>query len=336
MSGAQAIELETKKWASGDAGGFRVRRVNKADCECLIETPEGLSVTITFSDDYKSSAGGQLFVSSDDVDAADFVLPWLQGAIAHCEKPQTVSALLTFLVKTYKEHKGEGGDGNDTEEAEEDDDDGGFDFGDAARKASSQPSPKRARPAEASSSNAKPKELTADMFVTKGGSRVATERLLKDLKAVHHSDAKNYGYDAFPVKDNLYHWRVILFDFEKGSHLEKDLQAYAAKTAGKPEVELEVKFPSDYPFAPPFVRVVKPRFQFHTGHVTVGGSICMELLTKSGWSPGNDIESVIVQIRAEMYNGGARLDPQHAAREYSEQEAQEAFQRVARQHGWAV
>ena len=26
------------------------------------------------------------------------------------------------------------------------------------------------------------------------------------------------------------------------------------------------------------------------GHVTVGGSICMELLTRSGWKPTNDIE----------------------------------------------
>jgi len=41
----------------------------------------------------------------------------------------------------------------------------------------------------------------------------------------------------------------------------------------------------DYPVDPPFVRVVRPRFAFHSGHVTIGGSICMELLTRSGWSP---------------------------------------------------
>ena len=31
---------------------------------------------------------------------------------------------------------------------------------------------------------------------------------------------------------------------------------------------------------------------FHSvlGHVTIGGSICMEMLTKSGWRPTNDIE----------------------------------------------
>jgi len=32
----------------------------------------------------------------------------------------------------------------------------------------------------------------------------------------------------------------------------------------------------------------------------VGGSICMQLLTRSGWSAASSIESVLVQIRAEM------------------------------------
>jgi len=29
---------------------------------------------------------------------------------------------------------------------------------------------------------------------------------------------------------------------------------------------------------------------FTVGHITVGGSICMQMLTRSGWSPSNDIE----------------------------------------------
>ena len=79
---------------------------------------------------------------------------------------------------------------------------------------------------------------------------------------------------------------------------------------------MEMKFPKDYPMNPPFVRVIRPRFKFLTGvcsfvslpircvslpircvslsmpsgHITVGGSICMQMLTRSGWSPSNDIE----------------------------------------------
>ncbi len=37
-------------------------------------------------------------------------------------------------------------------------------------------------------------------------------------------------------------------------------------------------------------------------------SICMDLLTQSGWSPVNSIESILIQIRTEMVEGGGRLD----------------------------
>ena len=85
---------------------------------------------------------------------------------------------------------------------------------------------------------------------------------------------------------------------------------------------------------PPFVRVITPRFAFHTGHVTVGGSICMELLTSSGWRPTYTVESVLIQIRSSFVEGGGRLDPQRAHIPYSALEACEAFKRVAREHGW--
>ncbi|KAI5079423.1 hypothetical protein GOP47_0004902 [Adiantum capillus-veneris] len=101
-------------------------------------------------------------------------------------------------------------------------------------------------------------------------------------------------------------------------------------------IKLECTFPEDYPFSPPFIRVISPKFGFHTGHVTVGGSICMELLTTSGWSPAYTFESIIVQVVNAMVEGGGRLDKRAIASrsEYSELEAREAFNRVARDHGW--
>ena len=40
----------------------------------------------------------------------------------------------------------------------------------------------------------------------------------------------------------------------------------------------------------------------------MSGAICMELLTKDGWNPINDIESVIVSIRSLMVVGGGRIE----------------------------
>ena len=85
-----------------------------------------------------------------------------------------------------------------------------------------------------------------------------------------------------------------------------DLQTYAKSHGGQDYVKLEMKFLPDYPFQPPFIRVISPRFAFHAGRVTVGGSICFELLTGSGWRPSNSLESIFLQIKLEMTNGKPR------------------------------
>lgn len=45
------------------------------------------------------------------------------------------------------------------------------------------------------------------------------------------------------------------------------------------------------------------------------------------------MESVIVTIRAQLCEGGAKLDFANK-RDYSEAEAKDAFQRMAQTHGW--
>jgi len=179
----------------------------------------------------------------------------------------------------------------------------------------------------------KDKDLVqAENFFTGSGSKEATQRLVRDLNNILKSDPQKFGVSAEPVKDNLYLWSVKFFGFELHTELGKDLEK-CKKARGVESIELEMRFPAEYPFKPPFLYVKRPRFQFHTGHVTIGGSICMELLTTSGWTPTNDIESILVQIRSEMIAGNARLDFNNTS-DYSEKEAEATFLRVARQHGW--
>lgn len=70
------------------------------------------------------------------------------------------------------------------------------------------------------------------------------------------------------TQDNLFVWDVELSDFPKGTPFYKDLQSYATKNKKKPVIEMEMKFPKDYPMHPPFVRVIRPRFRFLTGKKT--------------------------------------------------------------------
>lgn len=164
-------------------------------------------------------------------------------------------------------------------------------------------------------------------------SDAAVRRLMSDVWQLRKIDSDKLGFSAQPKNDNLFSWQVQFFNFEASSPIAQDLIKYEAQT-GRNFISLEMTFPGDYPFSPPFIRVVQPRFCARTGHVTVGGSICMELLTSSGWSPTNDIESILVSIRSEMIEGDARLDPTAFSACYSLESAKEAFQRVARDHGW--
>jgi len=58
---------------------------------------------------------------------------------------------------------------------------------------------------------------------------------------------------------------------------------------------------------PPFVRIIRPRFRFLTGHITVGGSICLQVLTVSGWSPSNDIEVYFINSLCICYAVGSAI-----------------------------
>lgn len=84
------------------------------------------------------------------------------------------------------------------------------------------------------------------------------------------------------------------------------------------------------------------------GHVTIGGAICMELLTNTGWNPTMSAEAVLVSIKAAMSSrdpAPARLLPNNGRHngnggrnggDYNAFEALEAFQRYAGRHGWQV
>ncbi|KAK2737311.1 hypothetical protein FQN57_000395 [Myotisia sp. PD_48] len=150
----------------------------------------------------------------------------------------------------------------------------------------------------------------------------------------------------------VYQWIVEMHSFDSSLPLAQDL-----RSAGLQSVLLELRFSHDYPIAPPFVRVIRPRFlgfqQGGGGHVTAGGALCMELLTNSGWSAVSSIESVLLQVRMALSSTDpfpARLAPgqgqgqgqsgslvgKGSVMDYGVGEAVEAYVRSCRMHGWDV
>jgi ubiquitin-conjugating enzyme E2 Q len=133
---------------------------------------------------------------------------------------------------------------------------------------------------------------------TSGGKR----RLASDLYKIMIRDTEEAGFRLEPSSpDSMDRWTIRLFQFDEDSNLHKDMLVL-----GLDHVELEMSFPEQYPFEPPFVRVVRPKFKKQTGFV-MNGALCMELLTRDGWNPINDIESVIVSIRSLLVVGDGRL-----------------------------
>lgn len=47
---------------------------------------------------------------------------------------------------------------------------------------------------------------------------------------------------------------------------------------------------------------------FPGGHVLDQGALCMELLTKQGWSSAYSMENVLIQILSTLITGQARVD----------------------------
>lgn len=110
------------------------------------------------------------------------------------------------------------------------------------------------------------------------GSVQATDRLMKELREVYKSDSYKSGvFTVELVDDSLYEWYVKLSIVDPESPLHIDLKQLKDK-GGKDHIMLHISYKDNYPFAPPFVRIVYPVLT--GGYVLNGGAICMELLTK--------------------------------------------------------
>ncbi|KAJ9486582.1 hypothetical protein VN97_g6766 [Penicillium thymicola] len=180
--------------------------------------------------------------------------------------------------------------------------------------------------------------LTSPQFATTSATQVLQQHLQATFKIQKRVPLHELGWYVDPsLITTVYQWVVELHTFDPSLPLAQDLKAINQKS-----VVLELRFPAQFPMDPPLVRVIRPRFlEFAAGgggHVTAGGSMCMELLTHSGWLPTASIESVLLQVRMALTTTEprpARLNLTNS-NDYLVGEAVEAYRRVALVHGWQV
>ena len=181
--------------------------------------------------------------------------------------------------------------------------------------------------------------LSPPAYATTPATKILQQHLSATLKVQDREPLADLGWYVDPnLISTVYQWIVELHTFDPSLPLAQDLKNNNMKS-----VVLELRFPPAYPMAPPFVRVIRPRFlewmNGGGGHVTAGGAMCMELLTNSGWLPTASIESVLLQVRMAITNTEprpARLALRSGRNDYGVGEAVEAYKRACITHGWQI
>jgi len=164
---------------------------------------------------------------------------------------------------------------------------------------------------------------------TKNITTIHNKRLMKEYQNIMKQSQESLGFQIKLVEeDKLDKWMVYVSNPENPK-LASQMHRLCIQA-----IEIEITFKQNYPIAPPFIRVVYPHFKFHSGHITVGGSLCMEMLTNQGWSPTFNVENVITQIKLAISEGGGEIDEANYKKRYTMDEAVDAFKRVLASHGW--
>eukprot|EP01090_Pellita_catalonica_P009367 TRINITY_DN20430_c0_g1_i1.p1 TRINITY_DN20430_c0_g1~~TRINITY_DN20430_c0_g1_i1.p1 ORF type:complete len:340 (+),score=84.07 TRINITY_DN20430_c0_g1_i1:69-1022(+) len=247
------------------------------------------------------------------VESADLSTEFAKAATKRARKKKNISDVLSICVEEFAALD-DGEDFFDDEEFDEEDygDEDGFMF--------EEPAPKK--------KDTGPEIDTSIFSIPTGYEGSCVQAILQEYKTIVRLPEKERLFDAQPLNNNIGEWEIKLRGFPADEPLSADM-----KSMGLDHILLRVMFPPNYPFYPPFLRVISPRFAFHTGHVTIGGAICTHVLTNEGWIATYRLPQILVDVRAMMISGKGRLDKSNRS-PYSEQEALQALRRLLSTHGW--
>ncbi|KAF7262781.1 hypothetical protein GWI33_004132 [Rhynchophorus ferrugineus] len=164
---------------------------------------------------------------------------------------------------------------------------------------------------------------------------VRARRLMKEFRDLQRTQNSKQEpiFTVELVEDNLFEWYVKLYKVDGDSDLMQDMVELGIRY-----ILLHLVFPENFPFAPPFMRLISPRIE--KGFVMEGGAICMELLTPRGWASAYTVEAVIMQFAASVVKGQGRIQRKSKGQKvFSRRTAEESFRSLVRTHdkyGWVT
>lgn len=151
------------------------------------------------------------------------------------------------------------------------------------------------------------------------------QRLTREMKQIEEQRTKyaeEHGV-CLELSDSegsdLRAWSLAILSrgVDKASVLGKELQALNVEA-----IELEVWIPNGFPLEPPQLRVIRPFFRTGSFFVQQHGALCLEILTKQGWTPAMSLLQLGVHVKTMMSQGNGTVsgtgqmgDPGPAGRE---------------------
>ncbi|KFP31760.1 Ubiquitin-conjugating enzyme E2Q-like 1 [Colius striatus] len=128
------------------------------------------------------------------------------------------------------------------------------------------------------------------------------------------------------VDESLFDWNVKLHQVDKDSVLWQDM-----KETNTEYILLNLTFPDNFPFSPPFMRVLSPRLE--NGYVLDGGALFPKLNTSPrGWILKQGFLFCLVQGRICRKAGKSK-------KSFSRKEAEATFKSLVKTHekyGWVT
>lgn len=129
------------------------------------------------------------------------------------------------------------------------------------------------------------------------------QRLMRELRTTAEQREKLSKEDgveldlADPEGSDLRVWllRLMTPGIDPQSALGKQLRQF-----GVPAIDIEVWVPDGFPYEPPRLRILKPSFSTGSFWVQTHGALCLEVLTKQGWSPAMSLPQLGVHVKTMM------------------------------------
>ena len=152
---------------------------------------------------------------------------------------------------------------------------------------------------------------------------LSSSRIMKELE--------DSGGNLTLVDDSdIYKWKAIIprENFAHDSKIRSELKKYSI-----PHVEFEIRISEEYPFEPPFIRIVSPSFIIGIGSMLEGGGICLASLSLD-WSPALGVKKLLLQITSEMVDAEINALEKNTPSDYTYKNAHASYTKQGEERGW--